>query len=314
MQAALTTLAVALFLLPGILFFSGLYSRERFSRDIARAGLLRQMATALIVSWIVHGFAVVAFSVIALIVGHGSDARICGLCLESRAAGDGGLATWLACWACDAVAYAGAFAERMATAGDNTSVMRAIWDYPLLSWPYPVLAGGFGWLAGRWVARLIIQGHLRSLVDHDWIYGLVKESQLSLVDTYALTRVHRDGNYLLYAGILKEFYTGNDGKIAYIVLSNLRRRSFNNLTGEWMAQFRDFAAAEPRTASGEDSFVPSQGRLILEGPDIENVFFQPRQSRQSLDEAERKIDAALDAQRRSRATEAATGAEETIQK
>lgn len=50
-----STIAFLLVLLPGILFFSGIYAPEKFTRDVAPQSALGQLAGSVLVSLLVHG-------------------------------------------------------------------------------------------------------------------------------------------------------------------------------------------------------------------------------------------------------------------
>jgi hypothetical protein len=54
MSLAWTTVLIVVFLLPGILFHAGLYSRDRIPREIVRAGVIGDIGAAVLVSLIVH--------------------------------------------------------------------------------------------------------------------------------------------------------------------------------------------------------------------------------------------------------------------
>lgn len=70
MSLAWATIALIVFLLPGIFFFIGLASYERLSREIIRSGVVSEVAMASAIALAIHFFAISVLSAFGFRLSH----------------------------------------------------------------------------------------------------------------------------------------------------------------------------------------------------------------------------------------------------
>lgn len=192
MSIAWGSLVLLVVLLPGVLFFVGIYWPEQFTRESEPRSPLGQLAGALLVAFVVHGLAYTVFT------------SFCG--------------SWLPC-----ISIKGLLdvvnldpTAPAATATVDETVRRFRWWiflYVLATAAAGIGLGGvYGWL--------IVSRKIRHFSRHRWIYDLSIDG---LTYAYVLTHVRHDDRILMYKGFLRAFGLQQDGKFSYIVLSDVTR-------------------------------------------------------------------------------------------
>jgi hypothetical protein len=188
MSVAWTTILVIGLLLPGILFFVGLASYERLSREIIRSSVVSEVAMAIFVAVLIHA------AIIALMSAFGF--RL-GLFLDP-------LADY----------------ENISTRQFLDRVLAHV-DGLLAYFSVTAL---FGLLLGHFAARGIVSGPLRRLAVHKWIYDIIdRDRKGGIVTAFVMTTIVENNRILMYRGRVHEIFLGIDGKISYIALKNCSR-------------------------------------------------------------------------------------------
>ncbi len=249
MSLAWSTVALLVLLLPGFLFFVGLYLPERISRDVIPGGTLTQLG----------GIVLVAFFIHALIFA--THASACGAW------------SWLPCISFD---YAlSTFSPDLKEAASPTILAQNITANRWWILAYFVGTSGLGLFVGLKTGHLIIRGPLRFLAKHRWIYDLVDPHDNAFTLAYVLTNIRTDNRVLMYRGFLQEYCFTPDGKISYLVLFGCSR------------YYLKLDNKKPLTSSAKDWLVIGQSSdglmvgasekqwsyMVIEGEDIANVVF-----------------------------------------
>lgn len=258
MSLVWTTIVLLVLLLPGFLFFVGLYSTERMSRDLA-GGALGQLAGVVLVAFLAHG-------ILYLILSPGCR-----------------LWDWFPCISLPHLASV------LQLTGLNNDVLSAMDDMFRRNGPwifaYIVGTSSAGYLLGKAGATALLHGWFRGFAKHKWVYSLVAvDRQGGPVHAFVLTDIRQDDRILMYRGFLKEFYVGPDGRIAYLVLTESlifymvlsKDRPATSPVSEWRP-ISPATSIEPWEPPGLTSLKPRSERLlsylVIEGADIENVSF-----------------------------------------
>jgi hypothetical protein len=250
MSIAWTTVVIVLLLLPGFVFFHGLFTPEKFSRDMRPTTPVEQLATALLIAVIVHAAA-------NLLVGAASglfgtppiNYRLLLISLQLQGSG----------------------LEELRQLSVNLSEHR----YYILGYlGFTTLLGwllGLGWgklnVVGPDTVSRPLRGVARLILRDSLGLGLVRGLEQGFVVAHVLTHLHHDGKYVLYSGALSEFRLDQDGKISFVALEGAAR-SYLVLD--------DLPATTPRVAIGPGQTGPEHAlasHLLIEGPDIANVVF-----------------------------------------
>src|SRR5262249_7409873 len=140
MTIAWTTLLVVLLLLPGAFFFLGLYSRDRFTRELGRGNTITEFAVIVFVSAVVHLAAI--FLLLWL--------RTRGLSLTDETA----------------------VARLLFESGSPDNIAAAVRTIesllPFIA-AYVLVTVAAGFFLGRTLAWFVLRGYLRFLARHKWI-------------------------------------------------------------------------------------------------------------------------------------------------
>jgi len=246
MSLAWTTLAVVVLLLPGILFFVGLFLPEKFTRDVAPGNVLGELGAAVLVAVVVHGCAVLFLnSPLNVFAPRPSVAILLG---ALQLNGDGG-------------------PDLGEIALSLSSHVGAILAYILSS---SLVGTGLGATTG-W---LIVRGPLRRLAKHRWVYDLIDDNPGNLTLAYVLTTVQNGASVLMYRGFLKAFALAPDGRFSYLVLSECYRYLMDlsppSPTTTPQSEWREIGASSGIDQSGSSAI---SNVLVVEGEDIANVVF-----------------------------------------
>lgn len=249
MSLAWSTVALLVLLLPGFLFFVGLYLPERISRDIIPGGTLTQLG----------GIVLVAFFVHALLY-----AVLMSAC---------GSLSWLPCISFDAALST--FSPDLKEAASPSALAQNMNVHRWWILAYFLGTSGFGLLIGFITGVLIVTGPFRFLAKHSWIYDLVDLDDSSFTLAYVLTNIRTDDRILMYRGYLQEYCFTPEGKISYLVLMGCSR------------YYMKLENKKPITTAAKDWLVIGQSSdglmtdgsekqwsfMVIEGEDIANVVF-----------------------------------------
>ncbi len=236
MSLAWTSIFIIILLLPGVFFFVGISARERFSREIIRSTALAEVGLALLFAILLH-----LLAWWALYLAFGFNPQTFFRPLQTLDAAPGQI-----------FAYG----------------FELLW--PLL-W-YVVVTAFIGWGVGALTAWMVVNGPLRFLATHKWVYQIQKFSgrRGRVVTAYVMTTTCEDGRILMYKGSLQEFYLSGAGKISYVVLRTCSR---------YLMRI-DQDQEQPTTGApvplfSIDSPQRSWDYLMIHGDNIANVLFDP---------------------------------------
>ncbi len=208
MSVAWTTILIIALLLPGVFFFIGFATRERYAREIVKSSAIGDVGWAVLISIIIH---LLAWSVLAFF----------GFNLSGRV---------------------NEFADY-----DRIPHSKLI-DYAVgVLWPLGlyIIATAFTGLAlGGAISSLVHRGYLPFLVTHKWINEVKRSMKKGLVTAYVMTTTAENNKVLMYKGILAEFYQDRDGKFVYVVLKSCSRyfMTFEEATPKTGKQLQLFGA------------------------------------------------------------------------
>ncbi|MCA1386171.1 hypothetical protein [Bradyrhizobium sp. BRP23] len=192
MSAIWTTAVLVALLFPGIFFFIGVATYERFSREVIRSGAVSEIALATLVSLLIH---------IALLTLLGAF----GFRLSAFVAP---LADY------DYVSHA--------------EMVRRVISKLLPVALYLVISTACGIGLGVLVAIGIVTGPFRFLVKHKWAYDLIdRDRRRGITTVYVMTTTMEDSKVLMYRGRLHEFLLQEDGKLSYVILKDCARYYMN---------------------------------------------------------------------------------------
>ena len=247
MSLAWGSLVLLVVLLPGVLFFVGLYIPEKFTRDASERSALGQLAAVLIIALLVHG-ALYAIS-----------PAYCGKrlpCVD--------LQLFLRALTLDKSEnqYLPAIAEGIAKSR----------GWILL---YFGLTSALGTLIGWGTGKMVVAGKFGFLTQHRWAYRLSVDDRLTTA--WVLTTIKHEDRVLMYRGFLHSFHLKKDGTFSYVVLEHVRR-GYLQLSegspgasngGEWAPMGQSTRAEDKRDKKRryDDTL------FAIEGEDIANIVF-----------------------------------------
>jgi hypothetical protein len=254
MTIAWGSLVLLVLLLPGFLFFLGIYWPEKFTRENEQRSPLGHLAAVLLVSVAVQGL---GLAVTSGICGRSIPCIDIGLLLDT-----------LSPTAETRVRVAAMFQQN-------------VW------WilTYQLATGAAGLVLGAVYSQLTASGVLRRLVRHRWIYELNTEGF-----TYAHVMTHvRDGSrILMYKGFLVTFGLQQDGRFSYIVLRDVVRlymdlQADGPTTSVEREQKKIGSAAGTRVEdpAGSAQLRKLHSYFVIEGEDIANAVFDRLEARVS---------------------------------
>lgn len=251
MSIAWTTIALVVLLFPGILFFFGLYSGQRLSRETIQPGVLSELAFVVLVSFVVHAL---TFSVLQSICG----ARI-------------------PCIRLDIV-----FALLQLNGSEKISLKILsgnLSEYNGWIFGYLATSAGLGLIIGLLIdtrrAKKLIGRNLRRFVAHRWIYELLDSGKETIIVAHVLTHIRGSENkVLIYRGFLYAYYFAKDGRVAYLVLANTSRYYLclnkDSIDTSAPEEWRTIGSTHGKVDGLGDSKL---SLLVIEGEDIANVVF-----------------------------------------
>ena len=297
MSIAWSTVAFLVLLLPGFLFFIGLYLPENFTRETAPKSPFGQLAATVLVAFSVHGF-LYALSW-SLSAGWLPEVRLDHLLqlLQVEAL----------------------------TQQEFADIIRGIETFRWWILGYVIGTSLLGLWAGYETGCLIVGGPLRRLAEHSWVYDLrieggnertpglalkvlgvarrawaalrrrvpgrarARTDLRTITVSYVLTDIEHDERYLMYRGFLKAFGISKEGKPLYLVLSNVMR-SYMILKADApeTAGTAAWKLIGTSTESAPDLPGPRlSSYLTVSGEHITNVMFDRHSFRQTAAGLER---------------------------
>lgn len=250
MSIAWSSLVLLVLLLPGVLFFTGIYLPEKFTRQAEARSPLGQLAGVLFIAFVVHGTAFGLF---------GSNC-------SGRAP----------CMRFDLLVDFLNLDSKQATATALSSAMLVQFRWWIYS--YVLLTSGAGVLLGYAYGALVSSGKLRGLSRHPWVYDLSIDG---LTYAYVMTHVKHEERLLMYKGFLRAFGLQEDGRFSYIVLSDVTRMYMQLAPGGSETSGADGQRVIGNSTPGTVILPrePAQPRrrrhsvFIIEGEDVANVVF-----------------------------------------
>jgi hypothetical protein len=196
MNLAWGGIVLLVLLLPGFLFFVGLYFPERFTRQLAERSPLGQLAGTVLVAFTVHGL------VYALAQGRCTTA----------------------CVRLDHLLVLMSVVQPSLEAVGEVTHWLSVNRWSIVG--YVLATGTIGLLGGVLTGWLVVNGNLRFLAQHTWVYSLLlKEPEGKGAGTqewttaYILTTIRQEDRIVLYRGYLKAFGIKSDGTFSYLVLA-----------------------------------------------------------------------------------------------
>lgn len=249
MSLAWSTVALLVLLLPGFLFFVGLYLPERVSRDVIPGGTLTQLGGVVLVAFFIHAL---------LFAVHTSACSTW---------------SWLPCIRFD---YAlSTFSPDLREAASPAILARNITENRWWILAYFVGASGLGLFVGLKSGQLVITGPFRFLAKHSWIYDLVDPDDSSFTLAYVLSNIQTDNRILMYRGFLQEYCFSPEGKISYLVLFGCSRYYLKLESRKPVTTAAKDWQVIGQSADGlmADAYEKQWSYMVIEGEDIANVVF-----------------------------------------
>lgn len=213
MSVAWTTILIIALLLPGVFFFIGYSTSDRYTREIVKSSAVGDVGWAVFISIVVH------------LSGWG----IC------------------AAFGFDLAANLKQFADYDKL--PHWLLIDHLVGRILPISMYALATALVGLLLGWCLSSAVSRGLLPFLVTHKWIHQVKRSMSRGLVTAYVLTTTSEDSKALMYKGVLAEFYQDTEGKFVYVVLKNCSRyfMSFTDAspkTGEQLQLFKNSAQPE----------------------------------------------------------------------
>lgn len=253
MSIAWASILLLMLLLPGFLFFVGLYFPEEFTREIGQRSPLGQMAGVLVISFAVHG---------AL------------YCIAA------GLPGWIP--RVDLLGLLSLIDLEHTSESARTILVSSIEERRWWIASYFAVTTASGTLLGWATGTLVVQGRFRFLAQHTWIYDLAINRSNSLTCAYVMTDVKEGERILIYRGFLKAFGLGQDGRFSYLVLRDAVRFYMHmdpalprtSPPREWLVIGEQSAKSqEVGIGPGDPLMARAHRYLMVEGQHVVNVVF-----------------------------------------
>ncbi|MDB5599623.1 MAG: hypothetical protein JWN71_1667 [Xanthobacteraceae bacterium] len=255
MSVAWTTIAVIVLLLPGIFFFIGLATYERFSREIIRSGVVSEVALATMIAIVLHTIIIILMSAFG------------GFRLSQ---------------------FAAPFLDYTKTPAIEIGNRAAAVAFKIVA--YVVVTAFVGFLAGMLVAKGVVAGPLRRLAMHKWIYDIIDVGNKGgIVTAFIMTNIIENDRALMYKGRVQEIFLNTDGNVSYIIIKNCTRY-YMMLGGDkptTSTQLELFGAHQAGRSANVWDY------LLIDGSKIANVLFDPSPEITADKEGEKLLDKEL---------------------
>lgn len=183
MEVAWTTVLIIALLLPGVFFFIGYSSGNRYSREVVKSSAIGEVGLAVFIAISIHLY---SWGVL----------RHFGFDLTSTV-------------------------EKVADYGGGSYdefVGRVIRLLPLTA-AYVLVTALVGLGLGCLASWAVSKGYLPLLVTHKWINQVRRSMNDGLVTAYVMTTTMQNNKVLMYKGVLAEFFQKKEGQFEYVVLS-----------------------------------------------------------------------------------------------
>jgi len=241
------SLVLLVVLLPGVLFFLGVYWPEHFTREAESRTPLGQLAGVLFVSLTIHGL---LYSVLG---------TFCQ--------------AWLPCISIEQLLYV-VHGESAQARQTSAMLLRFRWWIAGYVMATSLMGAGVGALYGWLVSTRKMRGFAR----HRWIYDLSVDG---LTYAYVLTHVREGKHVLMYKGFLRAFGLQQDGRFSYIVLTDVTRLYLSlevagSITSGMHVQKVIGSSTPGGTVSVPTDPTPkkrAKSLFVIEGEDISNAVF-----------------------------------------
>lgn len=248
MSLAWSSLVVLLLLLPGVLYFVGLYMPEQFTRETAERTPLGQLAAVLIVSFTVQG---ALYWMLSAACRQWTGIPCIDLTIVMRVV---------------LLEKPDALLAQMLT---------RFWGWIFV---YMLAASAIGVALGFATGKAVVHGYLHGITQHPWVYGLSVGDNFTVA--YVMTHVRHEDRVLLYQGFLKQFGLQRDGCFSYIVLTDVSRgymhldaKAPRTAAAEHWLKIGKAPASISREAMRGTSLDRVHGYFVIEGEDVANVVF-----------------------------------------
>lgn len=270
MSFAWTTLAALALILPGLAFFGGLHTHQRFPRHFGKRNPLGDLGLAMFVAAFIH---VSVITVVAVV----SDWRGPNLVM---------------CMVADQ--WCDRYSSRAQVIGNWLKLVWYVLGLTIVSF-----------LLGLGAGALVVRGRLSALSHHAWMLELTNADRNKFVfpTAYVMTKIQYDDKVVIYHGTLSDFYGKPEGEIGYIVLRHVVRAhlSLNPADGGAPGAGREQDGLAPSplsahfraTGSREPLTKNSQQSMLIEGAEIANVIFDVEGETTYAEEDMKKLNDAL---------------------
>lgn len=250
MSIAWGSLVLLVVLLPGVLFFVGIYWPEQFTRETEPRSPLGQLAGALLVAFVVHGL---AYTVLSSFCGGFFPCISIGSLLETINVDP---------------------KDRAEVRAIGTMIRQYRWW--ILIYVLGTATSGIG--LGAFYGYVVAKGKFRGFSRHSWTYSLSVDG---LTYAYVLTNVSFEERILMYKGFLRAFGLQQDGRFSYIVLTDVTRMYMNlaatgSETSGMELQKIIGASTSGKVVLPAEPTKPKkrlQSFFVIDGADVSNAVF-----------------------------------------
>src|ERR1700730_3231680 len=254
MSVAWTTVTIIALLLPGILFFNGVATYDRLSREIIRSNVIGEVALGIIVALIIHTLSIVILSSFGF--------RLTGY-LEPLAD------------------YASM---------PQSELLTRVGQRLLPTVCYLLGTAFFGFVAGTLVAIGIVSGPFRRFAMHKWVYDIIDYDRKGrIVTAYIMTTMTEGNKVIMYKGRVQEFFLSPDGKLSYVVLKNCAKYCMKIEEGLETTKQQEILGGRP-TFIGQAVW----DYFVIDGSKIANVLFDSSPEIRETSEGEEALRRALE--------------------
>lgn len=228
-------------MLPGVAFVKGLHTHTRFARESAPSNIVRDMASALFASILMHVVGV-AFLILIDSWFENFDLTVhVAILIDDLVHMDN---------------------LRFATAIPQIEVV-GIYSLILVFVSFGL--GRFASGHARWLVR--------GISAHKWVEELreIQQGRNSFVSVYIMTKIQHDNSVLMYKGFLVDFYFNSSGQLTYLLLKTCfkfyvtlnSKDALKNLEGGLSAVAPDPTKDHPLPAF-----------FLINGDEIANAVFE----------------------------------------
>ena len=183
MSVAWATIIIIALLLPGAAFLFGFSTKDKFSREILKSGVLGEIALALFISTILHTTAYYF-----VFDANGASTLRSGL-----------------------------FAYEQPSV-HSKEIEGHLFYFSI----YTILVSLAAYSIGYLIALLVRRGCLPNLARYPWTITLMDRTD-AIITASVVTKSTANSYILMYTGLLNDFFIDENGLISYIILEDCRR-------------------------------------------------------------------------------------------